>query len=179
MSRIGKLPIAVPAGVTVGLNNGVVTVKGAKGQLNYSPRKGVKVIVESSKILVTADVDGDAQLNADWGATRAHLNNMVVGVTQGFKKTLELNGVGFTAKLQGQTLVLAVGFSHDVKIDVPKEVKCAVTKNTIDLESFNKDVIGALAAEIRGVKPPEPYLGKGIKYSDEVVRRKAGKTGKK
>ena len=171
MSRIGKLPIAVPAGVTVGLNNGVVTVKGAKGQLNYSPRKGVKVIVESSKILVTADVDGDAQLNADWGATRAHLNNMVVGVTQGFKKTLELNGVGFTAKLQGQTLVLAVGFSH--------EVKCAVTKNTIDLESFNKDVIGALAAEIRGVKPPEPYLGKGIKYSDEVVRRKAGKTGKK
>jgi large subunit ribosomal protein L6 len=178
MSRIGKQPVAVPSGVTASIESGAVFVKGPKGQLRYTPGNGVKVVFEGGKLLVSADIS-DKQTKADYGSTRAHLNNMVKGVTEGWKRGLELNGVGFNAKLQGQTLVLSTGYSHEVKLEVPIEVKCVITKNLIELESHDKNLVGMLAARIRKVCPPEPYLGKGIKYTHETIRRKAGKTGKK
>lgn len=178
MSRIGKLPVAVPQGVKGAVSGSVVSVEGPKGKLSYSVRPGVKVEFAEGKFVVSL-VGSDAQSKADYGTTRATINNMVKGVSTGWKKNLELNGVGYTAKLQGKSLVLAVGFSHDVTMDVPDAIKCTVGKNTIELESNDRELLGTFAAKIRGVQPPEPYLGKGIKYSDEKIRRKAGKTGKK
>ena len=178
MSRIGKLPVALPQGVKGNLANGVVHVEGPKGKLSFNIRSGVNVEVVDGKFICTV-VGSDAQSRANFGTVRATINNMVKGVSQGWKKALELNGVGFVAKLQGNNLVLSVGFSHDVTMEVPAGIKCAVTKNTIDLESCDKELVGTFAAKIRQVQPPEPYLGKGIKYADETIRRKAGKTGKK
>lgn len=178
MSRIGKLPVGVPSGVTATVESEAVLVKGPKGQLRYTPGKGVKVVFEGGKLVVSADTSSK-QTKADFGSARAHLNNMVKGVSEGWKRALELNGVGFNAKLQGQVLVLSVGYSHEVKLDMPKEVKCVINKNVIELDSHDKNLVGVIAARIRKVCPPEPYLGKGIKYVDETIRRKAGKTGKK
>lgn len=178
MSRIGKQPVVVPNGVTASLESGAVLVKGPKGQLRYTPGNGIKVVFEGGKLLVSAEMPGK-QAKADFGSARAHLNNMVKGVTEGWKRALELNGVGFNAKLQGQMLVLSVGYSHEVKMEMPKDVKCVITKNVIELESFDKNLVGVVAARIRKACPPEPYLGKGIKYTHETIRRKAGKTGKK
>lgn len=178
MSRIGKMPVAIPQGVTASVQNGVVQVKGPKGTLSLKPASCIAVKVDGATMIVEPK-GNDRQARADFGTTRALLNNMVKGVTGGFKRTLELNGVGYTAKVQGQILVLTIGFSHDVKIDVPKEVKCAVNKNQIELESADRQMVGMLASKIRKVRPPEPYLGKGIKYVEETIRRKAGKTAKK
>ena len=178
MSRIGKLPVGVPSGVTATVESDAVLVKGPKGQLRYTPGKGVKVVFEGGKLVVSADTS-NKQTKADFGSARAHLNTMVKGVSEGWKRSLDLNGVGFNAKLQGQVLVLSVGYSHEVKLDMPKEVKCVITKNVIELDSHDKNLVGVIAARIRRVCPPEPYLGKGIKYVDETIRRKAGKTGKK
>jgi large subunit ribosomal protein L6 len=178
MSRIGKLPVALPQGVKAGVSGSLVSVEGPKGKLSYSVRPGVKVDVVDGKVVVSM-TGTDAQAKANYGTTRATINNMVKGVSTGWKKTLELHGVGYTAKVQGKNLVLAVGFSHDVVMPIPDVVKCAVTKNVIDLESNDREALGTFAAKVRDVQPPEPYLGKGIKYSDEKVRRKAGKTGKK
>jgi large subunit ribosomal protein L6 len=178
MSRIGKLPVALPQGVKGAVSGSMVSVEGPKGKLSYSVRPGVKVEVADGKFVVSM-VGSDGQAKADYGTTRATLNNMVKGVSTGWKKSLELNGVGYTAKLQGKNLVLAVGFSHDVTMQIPDVIKCVVTKNVIDLESHDREVLGTFAAKVRDVQPPEPYLGKGIKYSDETIRRKAGKTGKK
>jgi large subunit ribosomal protein L6 len=180
MSRIGKLPVAVPQGVKASVQAGAVVIEGPKGRLSYSPAKGISVVVEAGHVIVSAgDNLENAQLKADFGTTRARINNMVKGVSTGWKRTLELNGVGFTAKLAGQSLTLAVGFSHDVVVQVPKELKCNIVKNVIELEGADRELIGQLAATIRKVQPPEPYLGKGIKYAEEKIRRKAGKTGKK
>ncbi len=183
MSRIGKLPIVVPQGGKASLKDGVVLVEGPMGKLEYRPRQGIHVSMDGSALtIVPSEKDSNrqsAQMRADWGTTRAHLNNMLVGVTKGWKRSLELFGVGFNAKAQGQKLTLSVGFSHDVSFEIPKAIKCTIGKNTIDLESCDKELLGTFAAKIRKVQPPEPYLGKGIKYSDEKVRRKAGKTGKK
>lgn len=178
MSRIGKMPVAIPQGVTATVQNGVVEVKGPKGTLSMSTSSRVLVKVDGGFVVVEPKA-ADRQSKADYGTTRALINNMVKGVTGGFKRGLELNGVGYTAKLQGQTLVLTIGFSHEVKIEIPKEVKCAVSKNLIELESANRQLVGLLASKIRKVRPPEPYLGKGIKYVEETIRRKAGKTAKK
>ena len=178
MSRIGKLPVAIPQGVTASVQNGVVQVKGPKGTLSLKPASRVLVKVEGANMIVEPQAS-DRQARADYGTTRALLNNLVKGVTGGFKRALELNGVGYTAKVQGQTLVLTIGFSHEVKIEVPKEVKCVVNKNQIELESADRQMVGMLASKIRKVRPPEPYLGKGIKYVEETIRRKAGKTAKK
>ncbi len=178
MSRIGKLPVAIPAGVKGSVASGSVAVEGPKGKLTFVVRSGVNVEVIDGKFICSI-TGSDIQSRANFGTTRATINNMVLGVSAGWKKSLELNGVGFVAKLQGKNLVLAVGFSHDVVMEVPGDIKCVVTKNLIDLESCDKELVGMFAAKIRQVQPPEPYLGKGIKYSDEVVRRKAGKTGKK
>jgi large subunit ribosomal protein L6 len=178
MSRVGKQPVALPKEVTAEVKEDKVSMKGPKGSLSMSLGKGVKVSSEAGNLLV-AMIGSDAQAKANWGTTRAKLNNMVKGVTVGWKRTLEMNGVGFTAKLAGQNLTLAVGFSHDVTVVLPKEIKCTVTKNVIDLESVDRELVGTFAAKIRKVQPPEPYLGKGIKYAEEKIRRKAGKTGKK
>jgi len=178
MSRIGKQPVVVPSGVTAAIANGVVSVQGPKGKLEFAPGSGVAVKIESGKILVSVS-DSNPQSAANFGSSRAIINNMILGVSTGFKRGLELNGVGFTAKVQGNVLVLTVGFSHDVKLEIPANVKCVVNKNQIELDSCDKAMVGLFASRIRKSKPPEPYLGKGIKYVEEVVRRKAGKTAKK
>lgn len=178
MSRIGKLPVALPSGVKGAVAGGVVSVEGPKGKLAFTIRQGTSVELTDGKFVVSM-TGTDLQAKANYGTVRATINNMVQGVSKGWKKTLELNGVGFNAKLQGQKLVLSVGFSHDVTMDVPTVVKCNVQKNSIEMESADREVLGTFAAKVRDVQPPEPYLGKGIKYSDEKVRRKAGKTGKK
>ncbi len=178
MSRIGKMPVVLPAGVKAAVNDGVVNVEGPKGKLQFRPGRGVAVAVQDGKLVLSV-TGSDTQSDANWGTARAHLNNMVQGVTKGWKRSLELNGVGYNAKIAGQALTLAVGFSHEVKMDLPKEVKCTVTKNIIDLESADRELVGTVAARIRKVQPPEPYLGKGIKFVEEKIRRKAGKTGKK
>lgn len=178
MSRVGKLPIAIPQGVKARVESGKVFVEGAKGKLEFALGAGVEAKVEGDKITFTAD-PSNAQSNANWGTARATVNNMVEGVTKGWKRALDMNGVGFSAKLQGTDLILSVGFSHDVTVKIPAIVKCTVGKTNIELESADREVVGMLASKIRKVQPPEPYLGKGIKYSDEVIRRKAGKAGKK
>jgi len=196
MSRVGKQPVIIPSGVKVSVQSGVVLIEGPKGKLSFTPAKEIGVTVADGKIvvapIVSAGENGEkiaktptkgeiipTDVKAKYGTARATINNMVLGVTKPWKRVLELNGVGFTAKIQGQKLTLAVGFSHDVVVDVPLEVKCTVTKNQIELESVDRQLVGTLAANIRKVQPPEPYLGKGIKYLEEKVRRKAGKTGKK
>lgn len=178
MSRIGKQPVTIPQGVTASVANGVVAIQGPKGKMQFAPGSGVVVKLEGGKLLVSA-ADKDPQSSANFGACRAILNNMVNGVATGFKRALELNGVGYTAKVQGSVLVLTVGYSHDVKLDIPASVKCVVNKNQIELESCDKALVGLFASRIRKSRPPEPYLGKGIKYVEEVIRRKAGKTAKK
>jgi large subunit ribosomal protein L6 len=178
MSRIGKLPVALPQGVKGAVASGVVSVEGPKGKLQFAVTHGVAVEVVEGSFVVSL-VGSDGQARANYGTVRATINNMVKGVSTGWKRSLELNGVGFTAKLQGPNLVLAVGFSHDVTMEVPAGIKCTVGKNLIELEASDRELLGTFAAKIRAVQPPEPYLGKGIKYSDEKVRRKAGKTGKK
>ncbi len=180
MSRIGKLPVAIPSGVKAAFNAGVLQVEGPKGKLSFTPGRGVGYTIADGK--VTVNVHGsldDKQVKANYGTARSIANNMMVGVTKGWQRSLEMNGVGFTAKAQGQKIILACGFSHDVIVDVPKDVKFVINKNVIELESADKNLVGTLASNIRKVQPPEPYLGKGIKYSEEKVRRKAGKTGKK
>lgn len=178
MSRIGKMPIEIPSGVKIAVANGAVNVEGPLGKLQYSPHHDIKVVVEGST-LVFSLVRDNRQSRATWGSTRAHLNNMVKGVSKGWKRSLEFNGVGYGAKVQGPKLVLTVGFSHDVEFEIPKGIKCVMTKNVLDMESVDRESLGTFASKVRKVQPPEPYLGKGIKYTDEVVRRKAGKTGKK
>lgn len=178
MSRIGKLPVALPTGVKGAIAGGIVSVEGPKGKLSFKVRPGIAVELVDGKFVVSM-TGTDGQAKADYGTARATINNMVLGVSTGWKKTLELNGVGYAAKLQGQKLVLSVGFSHDVTLDIPTGVKCNVQKSSIDMEAADREVLGTFAAKVRQVQPPEPYLGKGIKYSDEKIRRKAGKTGKK
>ena len=180
MSRIGKQPVIVPAGVKAAVNNGIVHVEGPKGKLDFTLGNGVQAALQDGKLIVSISGSADDnQTRANFGTARARINNMVLGVTKGWKRSLELFGVGYNAKIQGQALTLAVGFSHEVKMDLPPEVKCNVVKNTIELESADRELVGTIAARIRKVQPPEPYLGKGIKFTEEKVRRKAGKTGKK
>jgi large subunit ribosomal protein L6 len=178
MSRIGKLPVTIPSGVTASIQGNLVDISGPKGKLSFELGKGVTVAQKDGALVFSAPGE-DPQTKANFGTARARVNNMVLGVTKGWKKSLEMVGVGFSANLKGQELVLAVGFSHDVKIMLPAAIKCAVGKTTIDLESADRELLGTYASKIRKVQPPEPYLGKGIKYSTETVRRKAGKTGKK
>jgi large subunit ribosomal protein L6 len=178
MSRVGKQPVVIPSGVKASVNGAQVNIEGPKGKLSCNIPWGISVVSADGKLSVSAS-GSDRQTRANYGTTRAHLNNMVQGVTKGWKRSLELSGVGFNAKLQGNVLVLAVGFSHEVKIQLPAEIKCNINKTTIELESANKELLGTLAAGIRKVRPPEPYLGKGIKFTEETIRRKAGKTGKK
>ena len=179
MSRIGRLPIAVPAGVEVKIaENNVVTVKGPKGTLEKELPHEMEIKLEDGHIVVTRPNDLK-KMKSLHGLTRSLLNNMVVGVSEGYKKVLEVNGVGYKCAKQGKKLVLNLGYSHPVEMQDPEGLEAKVEGNTITVEGIDKEKVGQYAAEIRDKRRPEPYMGKGIKYADEVIRRKVGKTGKK
>ena len=183
MSRIGKKPIAIPAGVTVTVKDSVVTVKGPKGELSQEVDRDITVTVEASEIIVSRPTE-QIRHRAMHGLYRSLIANLVKGVTEGYKKELELVGVGFKAANQGNILDLALGYSHNIIFEVPKELKVATTTEKgqnpkIFLEGSDKQLIGAVAAKLRSLRKPEPYKGKGVKYSDEIVRRKAGKAAGK
>ena len=178
MSRIGKSIITIPAGVTVSFSNNVVTVKGPKGELSQEITKGITIAQEGAELTVNRPSDSKEHRSLH-GLYRALINNMVVGVTDGFQKELELIGVGYRAQLQGKKLVLNVGYSHPVEFTPEEGIEIEVPSNTkVIVKGYDKQKVGELAANIRGVRPPEPYKGKGIRYVDEFVRRKEGKTGK-
>lgn len=180
MSRIGRLPVVIPSGVTVTVTpDNVVTVKGSKGQLVKAMNKEIQLTVENNEVLVSRSSE-DKKHRALHGLTRALVQNMVIGVTQGYQKTLELVGVGYRAQLQGKKLVMNLGYSHPVEVEPVAGVDFEVaTANKIVVKGIDKELVGAVAADIRTWRKPEPYKGKGIKYDNEVIRRKEGKTGKK
>lgn len=175
MSRVGKKIIILPAGVTVEIANNLVTVKGPKGTLAMSPHPSTQVALNGSEITVSVEESATKKINALWGLTRALIANMVTGVTEGYRKQLEINGVGFKIALEGKTVVLNVGFTHQVRYPLPPEIEATVEKNVLTISGADKQLVGQVAAEIRQVKKPEPYKGKGIKYTNETVRRKVGK----
>lgn len=177
MSRIGKLPIAIPSGVTITVDTDSISVSGPKGQLVVPSLSNVDVTVQDGTLSVTRK-DDERVSRAQHGLQRALINNAVVGVTQGYSKQLEVNGVGFRVSGGGQNIELALGFSHPVKYTAQEGVSLAVDKMIITVSGIDKQKVGQTAAEIRSLKKPEPYKGKGIKYVDEVILRKAGKAGK-
>jgi large subunit ribosomal protein L6 len=177
MSRIGKLPIEVPDKVDVGISGSVVSVKGPKGAMEIVVGEGIAVELVDNLIQVSCK-STKPQAKANFGTARALVNNMVQGVTTGWSKKLILSGVGYNAKQAGSVLTLNVGYSHEVNLDVPDKVECKAAGTSIELESVDRELLGTFAAKVRAVCPPEPYLGKGIRYDNEVVRRKAGKTGR-
>ncbi|MCI8508415.1 MAG: 50S ribosomal protein L6 [Lachnospiraceae bacterium] len=179
MSRIGRMPIAVPAGVTVDIaENNQVTVKGPKGTLTRVLPEEMDIKLEGDQVVVTRPNDLK-KMKSLHGLTRTLINNMVIGVTEGYTKVLEVNGVGYRAAKQGKKLVLNLGYSHPVEMEDPEGLESKVDGNTITVSGIDKEKVGQYAAEIRETRKPEPYKGKGIKYADEVIRRKVGKTGKK
>jgi len=180
MSRIGRMPIAIPAGVTVEIaENNKVTVKGPKGTLERVLAPEMEIKVEGAEIVVSRPNDLK-RMKSLHGLTRTLINNMVIGVTAGYQKVLEINGVGYRAAKQGKTLTLSLGYSHPVEMVDPEGIETTVENQTkITVKGIDKEKVGQFAAEIRGKRGPEPYKGKGIKYADEVIRRKVGKTGKK
>ena len=179
MSRIGRLPVVVPAGVTVEVKeNNYVVVKGSKGTLERNLPVEMDIKVEDGQVVVTRPNDLK-KMKALHGLTRTLIHNMVLGVSEGYQKTLEVNGVGYRAQKQGKKLVLSLGYSHPVEMEDPEGLETTVDGNKITVKGISKEKVGQYAAEIREKRRPEPYKGKGIKYADEVIRRKVGKTGKK
>ena len=179
MSRIGRMPIAIPAGVTVDVaENNTVTVKGPKGTLIRTLPAEMTIKQENGEIEITRPNDLKREKSLH-GLTRSLLHNMVIGVTEGFEKKLEVNGVGYRAAKQGKKLVLTLGYSHPVEMEDPDGLETVAEGQNIIVKGIDKERVGQLAAEIRGKRAPEPYKGKGIKYIDETIRRKVGKTGKK
>ena len=180
MSRIGRLPVAIPAGVEVTVAEGnVVTVKGQKGTLERELPTEMENKVEDGHLVVSRPNDLK-KMKSLHGLTRTLINNMVVGVTEGYQKVLEVNGVGYRAQKQGKKLVLSLGYSHPVEMEDPEGIETVLDgTNIIIVKGISKEAVGQYAAEIRAKRAPEPYKGKGIKYADEVIRRKVGKTGKK
>ena len=179
MSRIGRMPINIPAGATITLAEGnVVTVTGPKGTLTKTFDSAMNIAIEENQVVVTRpnDLKRNRSLH---GLTRTLIANMLEGVTNGFAKVLEINGVGYRAQKQGKKLVLSLGYSHPVEMEDPEGITSVVEGNKITVSGISKEEVGQFAAEIRFKRPPEPYKGKGIKYVDEVIRRKEGKTGKK
>ena len=178
MSRIGNKPVVIPAGVTIDFKDNTVTVKGPKGELSYTFNQNITLVQNEGEVVFTRP-DDSKENKTIHGTTRAVFNNMVVGVTEGFQRELELIGVGYRAQLQGKKLVLNVGYSHPVEFTPEEGLEIEVPSNTkVIVKGYDKQKVGELAANIRGVRPPEPYKGKGIRYVDEFVRRKEGKTGK-
>lgn len=178
MSRVGKKVLPIPSGVTITVKDGGVTVNGPKGELSLVLHPHITVAIEGSELKVDVQDHELVKDRALWGLFRRLIENMVTGVTKGFEKQLEVNGIGFKVALSGQTLKLDVGFSHEVDFQLPKGVSAKVEKNVITLTSIDKQLVGETAAMIRKIKKPEPYKGKGIKYMDETIRRKAGKAAK-
>ncbi|MGO5475010.1 50S ribosomal protein L6 [Olsenella umbonata] len=178
MSRIGKKPVTVPAGVTVTIDGTTVSVKGGKGELTRTFSDLVTIAQEGSEVLVTRN-DESTESNAQQGLTRTLIHNMVIGVSEGFSKKLELTGVGYRAALKGTGLDLSLGYSHPVLVDAPEGISFEVPDNThIVVKGISKEQVGQVAAEVRAKRPPEPYKGKGIHYEGEHIRRKLGKAGK-
>ncbi|RJQ36018.1 50S ribosomal protein L6 [Candidatus Parcubacteria bacterium] len=174
MSRIGKQPIELPSGVSARFTDGALTVTGPKGTLARTIRPEVTITIEGT-VLSVAPAKETRDTPAYWGLTRALIANMVEGVAKGFTRKLEIEGVGYRATLDGQTLVLAIGFSHPVRIPPPEGITFAVEKNAVTVSGADKELVGDTAATIRRIRPPEPYKGKGIRYAGEIIRRKAGK----
>jgi large subunit ribosomal protein L6 len=179
MSRLGKLPIMLPAGTTAVLNKDILTVNGPKGQLTQAIHQLVSVVINSDHIMVGVDNKEDRQQRAFWGLFHKLVGNMVIGVNQGYEKKLEINGVGYRASLAGQKLTLNLGFSHPIEFILPEGITGQVEGNVVTIAGIDKQLVGEISAQIRRLRKPEPYKGKGIKYSDEVIRRKAGKTSAK
>lgn len=177
MSRIGKMPIEMPSGVTASLEGRTLTVKGPKGEqsMELPPLSSVKV---DGQVIQVERANDEKMQKAQHGLTRSLINNLVIGVTEGFSKELEVNGVGFKIRLEGKDLVMSLGFSHEIRYTIPEDVDVKIEKMDITVSGINKQRVGQIAAEIREFKKPEPYKGKGIKYKTERVVRKAGKSGK-
>lgn len=178
MSRIGKQLIILPNQVELTINGPEVVVKGPKGELRFELQKFVELVVQDREVEVKVKKPTDKVQQAIWGTTRSILYNNIVGVTEGFSKQLEINGVGHKVEMKGKKLVLNVGFSHQVEFDSPEGITIVTEKNVITVSGIDKQQVGQAAANIRAIKKPEPYKGKGIKYMDEVIRRKAGKVAK-
>lgn len=177
MSRVGKLPIQIPSGVTITVDPDFVTVQGSKGTLKQFTMPGITVKQEGDEVLVTRASD-EQMLRAKHGLMRTLVSNMITGVSQGFSKKLEINGVGYRVAAQGTDLKFNLGFSHDVIFKLPQGITAAIEQNTITVSGIDKQQVGQVAAEIRALKKPEPYKGKGIKYAGERILRKSGKSGK-
>jgi large subunit ribosomal protein L6 len=179
MSRIGRLPIPIPSGVEISQNKNLVRVKGPKGELEQAMHPDMVIQVDNDQVIISRPTDQRNHRSLH-GLTRALINNMVVGVSTGFNKVLEVVGVGYRAEMQGDSLLLNLGFSHPVVIDPPENVEFSIEtrRKLITISGIDKQVVGQLAADIRKLRPPEPYKGKGIRYQGEYVRRKAGKAGK-
>jgi large subunit ribosomal protein L6 len=177
MSRIGRKPVALPSGVEVDIKGNLVTVKGSKGELKYKFLPEVTVTVEGSNIIVARKDDSD-DARARHGLTRVLINNMVIGVSEGYEKKLEIIGVGYKAQVKGKVLVLNLGHSHPINFDIPAGIEILQdekNKNLVTVKGIDKQLVGQVASDIRELRPPEPYKGKGVRYTDEFVRRKAGK----
>ena len=175
MSRIGNAPVAIPDGVTLSMDADVITVKGLKGELHTKVPSSVDVFIDDKVVKFSAKAS-DNQSRSHWGTTRAHVANMVEGVSNGFTKKLEINGVGYRAAMQGNKIQLNLGFSHPVEMQIPEGLQVSVDGNTkIAVSGADKELIGLFAAEIRSKRPPEPFKGKGVKYADEYIVRKEGK----
>lgn len=178
MSKIGQLPITIPAAVTVDITDSLVKITGPKGTLEVGyDKRLIEVKVEDQKIVVALKKESKIARSL-WGTIRMLLANNIVGVTEGWKKQLELIGTGYRSEVQGNTLVLTVGYSHPIKVEAPKDITFKVEKSIVNVDGIDKQVVGQVAAVIRSSRPPEPYKGKGVKYVGEVIRRKAGKAAK-
>ncbi len=178
MSRVGKLPVKIPQGVEVNLDGDLLRVKGPKGEIERRIHPKIHLDLDKERLLVSID-ESDRDTKALHGLFRALIGNMVTGVSQGFEKILELVGVGYRAEIRDRTAVFNLGYSHPINFELPDGIEMRVEKTRVFLSGFDKELLGKTAAKIRGLRPPEPYKGKGIKYADEIVRKKAGKAGAK
>ncbi|MFH1667905.1 MAG: 50S ribosomal protein L6 [Candidatus Komeilibacteria bacterium] len=178
MSRIGKQPIIIPVGVDVKISDDLITIKGPKGTLEMAMPRLVKIEIKDQEIICSIANQENKEQKSMWGTSRSNVQNIITGVTEGFSKQLEINGVGHKVAMQGDKLVLNVGFSHPVEYPKTEGIDLAVEKNVITVSGIDRQRVGQVAAEIRAIKKPEPYKGKGIKYIDEHLRRKAGKVAK-
>lgn len=178
MSRVGKKPVILPSGTTASLKDGVLTVKGSKGQLELPVHPRVTLDITAESVTVSVPSQENKKDKALWGLFRALIQNLVDGVNKGFEKKLEVNGVGFKVATAGTKLTMSLGFSHPVEVEIPAGLQVVVEKNLITITGIDKQLVGQFAANVRSLKPPEPYKGKGIKYVDETILRKAGKVVK-
>ena len=174
MSRLGKKPIIIPSGVEAKINGEVFTVKGPKGELNRRMKNDIEISLTGNEITLKPKRNSK-EVMALWGTYASHIKSMIKGVTEGFEKKLVIEGIGFKAQMEGANITLNLGLSHPLKVEIPKDLKAAVEKNIITISGADKEKVGAISAKIRALKKPEPYKGKGIRYENEVIRRKSGK----